>query len=308
MITVQLIADNYIITNTDQNLLKSYDITQYDNLFLTKADQNILNQVDINYQGNIITLKNTTNYLGLMNDDAILNLTKFLDYTIINFFLTCKRLTKYYKQFEQILLKSAVLREISLIPRRLIKLNELITDNNGVVHYPDDKYSLDLKTDNRVYSDRNLKIVFANNYKALAVEVNKYGRKINDQVFTLYKKNAKKQLDSKLVCDGKEVKAGISMGPFFDSPKSRYLYYKYDINNEGFDNPEVGMLVIVYYLNFNHEYYVSHFDGYDGTLKLVFTSMAGKYYDPRDALMFSERDGLWVTERGYQISKFGGYL
>ena len=229
--------------------------------------------------------------MNQLNDDVIIYLTQFLDYSIINLFLTCTIFTRFYQQFKEKLLKSAIAREISLIPESLIKFNEI-----------------NLEIGHRVYSDRNLKINLVNYFEISAVEVNKYGRKVDDKVYCLRRNQYCNRL---LTNDDTIVKVGISMGPFINSSDSRYCKYKYDINNVGFDNPEVNMLVIVQhddFYHYNHEYYVSHFDGCNGTLKLVYNAAKFKYHNPKEALTFFRKDNMWIAEKDHKIVRFGGYL
>src|SRR5438045_9451816 len=102
MINIHRIDDNYIITNADKELLKSYN-ARYQNqfkLFLMKADakiledQEILSQIKIYYHENNVTKifeqKDLVAYFDFLPEDILLYLIPYLDHSLNNLFVTCK--------------------------------------------------------------------------------------------------------------------------------------------------------------------------------------------------------------------------
>lgn len=217
-------------------------------------------------------------------EDLILYLVPFLDYHIVSLFVTNKVFVKFYQRFDQLLLDSAILREAHRIDRNL-------------------------KPGSRVYSDKNYKIIVINEMLA-AVQVNKYGKRLNNVVKQVYRDR------DQFLVDGSIVKSGFKLdnfGPLIEACNSYYFKYKYDPINIGFKIPEVNMLVVVRLYSVFHEYVITELSEFEGVMETEADfkhKNLGKYADLTTKLKLGlvKIDNVWVTEDGFDIVRFGGFL
>ena len=211
-------------------------------------------------------------------DDVLNYLISFIN-NIIDLFLSCKYFVKFYNNPR--LIKCAELRELSRIPKDL-----KISDGH------------------RVYSDKNYKII---NNKA--VEVNILGRRIG-QSYELDKKYGS------VIVNDLNVRPGIllsNIGPVVKTADSYYFKYIYDPNNVGFKEPKMNMIVVVKLLGVNYEYVVTKLDEFTGTIRMITNgrySIVDKIYHESTliTLQIAKIDGVWTTNNGNKIIKFGGFL
>ena len=210
---------------------------------------------------------------ALLPEDMILIITSYLT-RIDNLFLSCKAFTKYYLQFNQKLMQSAWLRELSLLPKR------------------------------RVYClNRNYKFIS----KDLAVEVNQYGRRVNDLTYKAWRKKRS------ITVNGEKCESGIIMdkGPIIKSRDSYYLKYIYDPNNVGYDEPMLNMIVIFHYSQCLFEYVVTKLTGNNMIIELIADGnhkiLAERINRSPKRISFFKFKNRWLPGYG-QVIKFGGYL
>lgn len=202
-------------------------------------------------------------------------------------FVSCKLFTKYYDKFRARLLTSALTRETNLIK-------------------PESRANLELGQ--RIYSDRNYKVI----KQDLAVEVNQFGRKIDDLVYNI---NRKQQ---KIIINGQRCKPGIiTFGPIIKSKDSYYLEYIFDPDNVGFKNLTLNMMIIIEYFGCQHEYVAvktnddGNFTGTGGLIRLIDGGNHKKISKanmsaPKEMKIFNHF-GNWYIGLG-RIIRIGGYL
>lgn len=202
-------------------------------------------------------------------------------------FISCKLFTKYYDKFRARLLTAALTRETNLIK-------------------PESRASLEIGQ--RVYSDINYKVIDKN----LAIEVNQFGKRIDDLVYNISRRQ------QKIFIEGQRCKPGIiTFGPIIKSSDSYYLKYRWDPNNVGFKDLTLNMIVIIEYFGYQHEYVAAetnasgNFTGTGGLLRLI---DGGKHKKidksnisaPKEMKIFNHF-GNWYIGFG-KIIKIGGYL
>lgn len=200
---------------------------------------------------------------------------------LINLFLSCKLFSKYYVRFNERLLKCALLREIDLIPNKSKTM---------------------LKPGERVFSNKNYKVI----NQDLAIEVNQYGRKINNLTYNIRRKK------DKIIIDGEDCKPGIiTSGPTIESRDSYYLRYIYDSKNIGFNEPKLNMIVIIEDGGYLHEYVVTCVDQIACFIDLIDGGKHKRISELRQRspkqITLSKYNNKWHSDYGNTI-KFGGFL